>query len=215
MNTHSAAEPSKAAGERIGELLAEYKNVSVLLMFSGGSAFQVLDSINLDAINEDVTIAVIDERVGVEPQDSNTYLLQQTKWFKGAMNKGAKFLDILHDDILTNGIRIIALLGIGGDGHTAGILPMPNDEDKFNKLFINTTDFTVKYEITDTDNKFKNRVTVTANFLKNHVDNAVVYAVGDSKCPVLKTLGDNIQINKKPANIITKMQSVDIYTDCV
>ena len=214
MKTHSSIELSKAAGNRIGELLEEYKGAPVLLMLSGGSALQVLDNISLCALSDNLTIAVIDERAGVEPQDSNTYLLQQTEWFKHAVNNGAKFIDIVHDNILVDGVNVIALLGIGGDGHTAGILPMPGDKDKFNKLFINTTDSVVRYQIADTDNPFKDRITVTADFLKTHVDNAVVYAVGDTKCPVLDTLGDNIQTHIKPANIIANIKQIDIYTDC-
>ena len=143
MKTHTSTNPYKKAGEYISNLLQAYDDVPVLLLLSGGSAMNVLDFITLQHMSERVTLCLADERINAPDEDSNAWKLVQTNWFQEAKKHGVT-LCALEEGALKewkngheNG-KIITLLGMGGDGHTAGILPMPNDENHFNTLFINT-----------------------------------------------------------------------------
>jgi len=219
MQIHTSKKPNKKAGEYITNLIDEYKGVPVLLMLSGGSAFSVLEYIDIATINEKVTLSLADERINVSDKDSNAWQLVQTDWFQKVKGQGVQ-LCILEQGALKDWKesnpkgKIIALLGMGTDGHTAGILPMPENKELFNKLFIDTNNWVTEYVHENTDNTFKERITITAKFLIAEVDNIVVYEAGESKCKRLKVLEKEYAPHIEPADILTRLEKVNVYTDC-
>lgn len=223
-------ETAKAAGEKISEICAANLGKKIYLLLSGGSAFKVLDYIDLKDTSSDVEISVIDERYDVEKENQNQYLLSETEFSKGLLENGGSLKDMeinsvssLEDaennmqkyfkDISESDGVVITLLGIGGDGHTVGMMPYPEDKDFFDKHFSSPDIFATSYDAKD-KNDFPFRVTATGTFLKEIVDHAVVYATGENKIEALKNMLDKEDcIHEVPGRIIDQMKDVFIYTD--
>ena len=219
MKIHTSTKAKEDAGQKISSLLKEYAGAPVLLMLSGGSARDVLEYIDLEDITESVTIALVDERLNVKGVDSNAWQLVQTDWFQSTKKRGSKPCHLEQGALKdwraqnSNG-KIITLLGMGPDGHTAGILPMPEHQELFKSLFIDTDNWVTEYVHESTDNPFKERVTITARFLITEVDDIIVYEVGEDKCKRLNSLKQEYAPHIEPADILTRLEKVDVYTDC-
>jgi len=109
--------------------------------------------------------------------------------------------------------KIITTLGIGEDGHIAGIMPYPNDPDEFKNLFEKYVGWIVAYDAGD-KNKYPLRVTANNWFLRQKVDYAVVYAVGGKKKSALTKVFAKVgTLAETPARIIYEMKNVQIFTD--
>lgn len=99
----------------------------------------------------------------------------------------------------------IALLGIGEDGHTAGLLP------GYQKMW-DTDRFAVGYE-----NKglYKERISVTPTLLKL-LDQALIVALGEKKREALEKVfkkENRDNIDTYPAALLRTIQKVDLFTD--
>jgi len=218
--------PEKDAGNSLSDIFSKYKNEQILLLMSGGSAFSLLDYFDLSLINPNTTLGLIDERFSTNPNISNYIQLTNTKFFQQAIANRVKKLDfqIKQNDTLEstalrwdyeiknwinnnpNG-KIIATLGIGEDGHTAGIMP-GTYEVNFNsdKLALG---YTVPKEI----NQYTERITTTYTFLKK-INNAIVYAVGPKKTKIINLITNNeSNATETPSYIFKEMQFVKIFTN--
>lgn len=203
----------------------------VLVMCSGGSAFSILPEAVSGSL-EFLTITVLDERFGVPSKDRNWDALSDTTFFKNMRARGATTIDPTpregeslsdcarrYEDALrawearaSHRGAIIATMGIGADGHTAGIFPSQKEED-FKDRFLGPR-LAVGYDAGPEATVSRERITVTATFLKNSVHAGVAYAVGEQKCPVLESLPMEIPLSKMPAGVVRSMKSAVIYTDC-
>ncbi|HEY4497113.1 MAG TPA: 6-phosphogluconolactonase [Candidatus Paceibacterota bacterium] len=221
------------AAEEIGVLLSRTK-VPVLLMLSGGSAFKILDHIDMRNINSHVTITVLDERFSKDVKVNNFSQLMETTFGQVAAIRKASFIDTrvaegedlrMLADRFEKSVRqwekdnkngeIVVTQGIGSDGHTAGIMPYPEDKDKFIDLFGGKNDWIIGYNAGD-KNQYPERITVTPSFLKDEVDHSIVFVGGEEKRNAL----DRIIFEKgaeydTPATIIRGMKDVKIFTDIV
>jgi 6-phosphogluconolactonase/glucosamine-6-phosphate isomerase/deaminase len=213
-------------------LLQQYAESDVLLLLSGGSAFAVLEYIDTALCGERVTISVLDERYTHERAHQNTHHLLQTVFWHTAEQAGARLIDprpqqgetieacgkrfdtalkywhITHRD----GI-VIATLGIGTDGHTAGILPMPRNPALFSALFEKRGCCAVGYTHNATDNPHRERITTTLFYLQAHINHAIVYAVGEQKAVALRAAMQGIvDVATIPASVLQQMQDVEVCT---
>jgi len=103
---------------------------------------------------------------------------------------------------------IIATLGMGADGHTAGIFP-DGDAQKFNNLF-HASNWITAYSA---DTKYPERVTTTLTFLKQ-IDFGLVYVCGTHKKPKLDELLKNqSKVNNLPALVWHEIKDTKIFTD--
>lgn len=98
----------------------------------------------------------------------------------------------------------IVVLGIGEDGHTAGLLPGYQrawDVDRFVVGYTN-------------DGPFPQRISLTPKALKS-LDYALVVAAGETKRPVLDRLSsaDRKSLNSFPGAILREMKTVEVFTD--
>lgn len=223
-----------AAALKFTQLLAKYNQEDrpILLLLSGGSAFSLLNEVNSDELNENITIGVLDERFSDDPSINNFLQLAETGFFSRAKHKNCSFIDTrpfphetpaelasrFESELMkwkgTNRRgRIIITQGIGEDGHTAGILPFRPDSKKFRRLF-DSGKFVVSYDATEIENnKFPLRVTTTLDFLKR-VNNSIVFVAGESKRNALEeTLKARGSLERTPARIIHAMKGVSIFTD--
>ena len=112
-----------------------------------------------------------------------------------------------------NGV-VIATMGVGKDGHTAGIMPYPENPALFRSLFEDEEKWVVAHDAGD-KNPHSLRVTVTLPFLRM-VDHAVVYVVGEEKRATFeRVLAENGALAETPARIIREMKDVRLFTDTI
>lgn len=96
---------------------------------------------------------------------------------------------------------ILAFLGMGPDGHIAGILP-ESPASKARQAWV------VSYETPEFT-----RITLTP-FALSHVTEAFVLARGEAKKPALQLLqAKSLPITKQPAQLLKKLHSVVIFND--
>ena len=221
-------------GEAVTELVRQFPETPVLLLLSGGSALGLIEHIDAEAFGEHVTLSVLDERFNVEENDSNFAQLAASSMCERARERGANLLDPrgiegegLDEtanwfDMSLRSWRnrhpdgvILCTQGIGADGHTAGILPMADDQNRFNQLFVATDRFAVGYEVPGDEPAFSERLTVTEAFLRRQITSSVVYATGGNKREVLERIihGDDRERAAFPAGVIGEMNDVLILTD--
>ncbi|HUD19964.1 MAG TPA: 6-phosphogluconolactonase [Patescibacteria group bacterium] len=222
---------TREASEALTQVLGENKNTPVLLLVSGGSSLNLLHSIPMDLFDAHVAVAVLDERFSKDPGVNNFLRLSQTDFYKEAVKRGVTTFESVpkdneaigelakrFEDFLkawsmahTDGI-IIALQGVGPDGHTAGIMPYADDKRTFEFYFEDSDTWVVGYDAS-WRNPFPLRVTVSLPFLRK-VTTSIVYAVGSGKKKALDAaLAPTGELYKTPARIINEMPHCLLYTD--
>jgi 6-phosphogluconolactonase/glucosamine-6-phosphate isomerase/deaminase len=199
---------AKAITERIKSIITR----PVVLFLSGGSSVSLIPEFET-AWKEfgenirNITVAMVDERL--DPVASNFVELKQKypSFISFLLDNGATVIDTTprfasqyeaadwYDttvkEIITktkeqNG-SVFALLGMGIDGHTAGILPYPVSEEKeFYPLFFDTDRFVVGVDASG-KNQYAKRYTLTYPALLK-ADELFVFATGEQKKPVIDTL---------------------------
>jgi len=225
-----AQSAAATAGENLNAVLAENKKLPILLMLSGGSCLSILDYVGQTVLGANLTVTMLDERFSQDPEINNFAQLQKTDFYATAFEAEASFFGTLPrpgetleqlrerwDKNLKSwraenpGGLIIATLGMGADGHTAGILPFPEDPLKFDQLF-NGNEWTAAYDAGD-KNKYPERVTTTLTFLKN-IDFGVALVCGAEKATkfhqVLSAVDNTANL---PATVWNKMKNVKVFTD--
>jgi len=186
----------------------------VLWLVSGGSAIDVAVKVarklqNIDLQNLTVTLA--DERFGpVGHTDSNWQQLQKM----GFSLPGAQLVSVLKGmelqptttlfgatlGRLFNGADYrLALLGIGADGHTAGILP---GTAAVTAMGMATGYVTPQYK----------RVSMTLSAL-GQLDEVVVYEMGEAKRAALELLKQDVPVAEQPAQAFKTVSKVTIFND--
>ncbi|MEO6509074.1 MAG: 6-phosphogluconolactonase [Patescibacteria group bacterium] len=223
----SKDELRKQTTEKLQELL---KYPEVLLLLSGGSALELLDSIDPSVLTQDNTITVLDERFSQDPSINNFAQIMTTDFYRAAVNNGCSFLDTRpHEENMEQVARrfehdlrnwktahpsglMIATQGIGPDGHTSGIMPYPEDATQFAQLFKDENRWITAYNAGN-KNQYPLRITTTIFFLKM-IDHSILYATGENKKDVLKKAIDtDTKLHEFPSRVIQDMKDVLLYTD--
>lgn len=206
---------NEAAIRRLSNILnaAIYLHKHIVWFVSGGSAVPIAVEVQKRLKSTDgLLILQADERFGpVDHPDSNWLKLKQAGFDpkKGNNIPILRGKDLKHttaeynrvvEAALAKSNFSVALLGIGPDGHTAGIMP--------HSQAVTSSDYVYGYEWAD----FM-RITITPRvFQRMHM--AVVYAMGDAKKEALKKLmNDNVSIGSEPAQVLKGVEDVWIYND--
>lgn len=216
----------------ISRKLKEFREVErrdVLFLSSGGSALGVLDRIDECVIAPYLTIGIFDERFDPTNRTSNYAQLRKTNFYKRAVQHGCRLIDTSTQrgqtkealaDYYEHELRswrvrhprgaIMATMGIALDGHTAGIMPFPEDREMFHDLFeserwITTYDASGK-------NTFPYRITTTFTFLRQ-IDLFGIYFVGEEKGEIFRRVMDGDDLTEIPARIIKSLPRGALYTD--
>lgn len=194
------------------------KHARVLWLVSGGSGMKVATEVSKEIIpdfDDQLAIGLIDERFGpVGHADSNWQQLQDLGFLFGDALQipvlGADSLDAAREDYesrlaeaLDKADCVVALMGIGVDGHTGGIKPMTESE------FEPFLDGRLVHAFKGADFE---RVTVTPDVIRK-LDRIVVYAVGEDKQPILEDLREKeLPLHEQPAQVLRECADVDIVT---
>jgi 6-phosphogluconolactonase/glucosamine-6-phosphate isomerase/deaminase len=205
------------------------KNISLLLLLSGGSSFEALEFISKNVLGNNITIAVLDERYDPTNKNNNFSQLKKLSFFNKANSAGCHFIDTSVKkeqsqkeltEYFENSLRewkndnpggiIFATVGIGADGHSSGIMPhkYPQEENEFYKLF-DSKKWVCAYDAKD-KNKFSERVTTTNTFLRL-INKVFIFISGkEKKKAFMKFKKDGIYV-EVPARILKEINGA-IYT---
>ena len=217
------------AGEYLNRLLTENKKKPILLMVSGGSALEILDFVGTTAMGENLTVSMLDDRFSEDKEINNFSQLQKTDFYSQALEAGVSFFASLprkEDTMQTlserweNNLKtwrkenpkgiIIAILGMGPDGHTAGIFA---DEDKksFEQLF-NAKPLLTAYNVGN-KHQYKDRITSTITFLEK-INFGIAFVCGQDKKEKLDLVIKNQgEVNELPALAWHGIKNIRIFTD--
>ena len=103
-------------------------------------------------------------------------------------------------------------MGVGKDGHTAGVMPFPESKKLFEDLFLDQ-EWVASFDATG-KSEHKLRFTTTLTFIKKQVDHAVVYVQGKDKKEALEKISDKKgELYEIPAKIFCEMKDVVLCTD--
>lgn len=215
----------------IAHYLEQHADSSILFLVSGGSARNVLEYIDEAVLGENITVSQVDERFSGEEGANNYLQLTHTPFYARAKACGVAFIPSLPEESesLETAARrwegalrtwesahpqsriIIVLMGIGPDGHTAGIMPFPEDPDTFRDVFEDTPRWVVGYDA-GKKNQYAQRMTTTISFLETKVDQAFLFVRGEEKGDILRTILSSRDIPTYPATVIHTMKQVAVYT---
>ena len=99
---------------------------------------------------------------------------------------------------------------MGADGHTAGIFPYPDSEEKFKELF-EGENWVVGYDAAG-KHQYNLRATVTNTFLRNKVEAAVAFVTGEEKKEKFEQMQVEGNIAEIPAIIWNQMKIVKVFS---
>lgn len=214
-------EVSAIASDHISSWIREYSSRPVLLLVSGGSAHVVLNDVTLPEDTSHLTLSVLDERLVDDVGSHNFSALAQTSFFTTFKKRGGATVNPSDDSegVLRwrqsnpNGV-VIATMGVGADGHTAGIMSYPHNKDLFDQEFEEPEQGTVSYEPLQGTSEYQRRYTVTLSFLREVIDHALVFVIGSEKKEALsRVVADEGALHHTPARIIYEMKHVVLITD--
>lgn len=209
------------------QAVGDYAESRRLFMFSGGSALEIIKHLPEDFFLPSDTITVLDERYTQDERDSNFAALaklfnircltidprpltgESLEDTAGRFEVGLKRWKQDNPEG-----KIIITQGIGEDGHTAGILPFPEDKDFFSKTFEEKGDWVAGCSVSADKNTHRERVTVTVDFLLNEVDFSLIYISGMKKSAIFaKLVSGGNDFAAMPMFAIGKMKKAIIVTD--
>jgi 6-phosphogluconolactonase/glucosamine-6-phosphate isomerase/deaminase len=187
----------------------------VLWLVSGGSniplTVQVMDELPLEFTSK-MTVMPIDERYGPPGhKDSNVKQLYDAG-FKPKLatvfspldgSSVAATLKRYNNAVkqaFNEGDFVVAQVGMGADGHVAGIFP--------NSSILDSPDLVAAYDAPDFT-----RLTLTPNGIRQ-VDLAYLFAYGREKRAALDRLCDgDFPLNDQPAQVLRELKEVTIFND--
>jgi len=195
--------------EAAKEILYQTVTNKTVLLLSGGSTPKLLyQTLAKEQKLSPGAVAMIDERYGEKLHfDSNELMIKNTKFLNYLGLKNIRFFPILDNDSLENTsinydetmrfvfnhfAKTVAIMGIGEDGHTAGI-PIGTEN--------NNSDLVTFY--TNFPSKLNNRISLTYAALEQ-IDLLIVLVFGKEKQKILNKILKEGNINNFSAGIFVE-----------
>lgn len=221
------------AGAHLSSLLMKTESEPILILLSGGSAFDVLTHVTVPENASHITLGILDERFTKNPKENNCASLKETTFYKNAALNGARTIDTSMQfervETLAETMNsawekwieknpsghILATFGMGADGHTAGIMPYPEDSGMFDILFEDTRRAVVGYDARG-KNPIPLRATATLPFLRTRITGGVVYITGMAKKPAFeRLLAESGTYAETPARVFNDIHSLTLFTNLI
>ncbi len=219
------------AGDFLSRELLALAGKETLLLVSGGSSLGTFEHMSDASFRSNITVGQIDERWTSHQGDLNAEAFKKTLFSKKIREFGAPFVPIdtslpsveesarAYEEYLKqwktawHDSAIVAVLGIGEDGHIAGIMPNTTDTNVFNRDFYDTRAWYRGYD-TEGVGEFPSRVTATMKFLYQEVHVAFVVCAGGKKRGALERLyAPEGSLAQTPARILREMRHVYLFSD--
>jgi 6-phosphogluconolactonase/glucosamine-6-phosphate isomerase/deaminase len=185
---------------------------TVLWLISGGSFIKIAGLVREQLKNpRGLSVTLTDERYGERGHsDSNWRQLIDSGFnFEGvgsyeillgkSIEETARDFEIYLAQVPTSFDYILVTLGMGGDGHTSGILPHSGLSD--------TSKLAAYYSGPD----YK-RITTTPKFISS-AGQVIVYAVGEAKHQAINNLSKDLDLEEQPVQIIKSIKNTLFITD--
>ncbi len=221
-----------ACAQQLFAGLFELPDTPYLVLLSGGSSLRILSAPWGTISAEYCTLGVLDERWSADPAVSNWQQIIATPWHRSAVANGAKNLSFpipgelsleqatkQYEQTLRSWRaahptgKIIITLGLGADGHTAGILPLPGNPEQFKRQFADDTCWVAGHRALNAPACVE-RVTVTVPFLLTQVVAGVAVVVGAAKEGAMHALlAPTGNLAATPGRVMLKMPQVLLVTD--
>lgn len=212
-------------------VLDSSKNNGVLFLVSGGSCLNVINAMET-CWNEKVTIGVIDERYTTDFNISNFGQMKNLPFWHNVTRKKCGVINTEMKIGETLGAaaarmekqwknwkkhnrqgKIIVLLGMGVDGHTAGIMPMPEDKAKFKSLFGDNSGWVCGYDCGE-KNAYRYRLTATLSFLEKEPKEIVVFVSGKEKKESWEEMSNSEKdVSDLPIKVVKLVKNVTYFTE--
>jgi len=202
------------AAQTIAATLADFAQEKTMVLLSGGSSAQVgVESLRRLAAEAraNCTVLLADERyVPYDTADSNAKLLKDL----GVMNCANQFIETVQPSALDrrataelfeqnlqsamdSNNHIVAVLGVGPDNHTAGILP--NTEAATSQAAL----------VVDYQTELFERISIAPAFFEN-IDYAYVYAAGHDKLLAVAAIEEQHDAISHPSQLIKNAKQYNI-----
>lgn len=243
---------AKEVGKYLNDLLTQYAEHPVLLLLAGGSSAAVLEHINPEYLSPDLTITTTDDRFSTELDVNNFSILQSTSFYNSLVEADAfcistepfeeetleqyrarfeKNLREWKQDFPKG--KIVALYGMGTDGHTGGMIPGLLEKEAFDAEFNDSDRLVGTFDalaaameqsggLKENHYEFPQRISTTLPFMRDWVDHAVFYVTGEAKKPAFDrvvaasadaNLYGETDFSALPAAIVSFMKDATIFTD--
>ncbi len=209
--------------QRVIDIINSYEDENYLLMLSGGKSPKELYNHLSFSFNYPFPkdIAMVDERWGNYSQHQNSNeliikncgLLGRTRWAKSNFHPvlGMKPINPKveaggYESELINLFevyekKVFAILGMGLDGHIAGILP--------NSAGVESDKIFIAYESHD---EYQHRLTVTLKCLIENFSRSVLLVNGDEKCGVFNRIMQfEKDVSKFPVLMLKNLPNVEVF----
>lgn len=216
------------AADRLTQVIKEkiISRQKLLLLLSGGSCLNLYQNLSFNIKTsllpwQLLTIAQVDERFKPKNENEvNAKLIEKTGISLVLREKNIPHFTISQIGFLEESAEQYnqtitqlfhdcqfraAIMGIGEDGHTAGLLPGYEIQWSNNKFVVGYTN----------KSKFKQRVSITPKALKL-LDYALILLIGDNKKNILQRFiksSENESINEFPPTALKKIKHIDVFTD--
>ena len=218
---------SKEGIEVCKQLLYEMVSKTSILFLSGGSTPKALyEVLAKEGKLNAGAVSLVDERFGEKlHENSNESMIKNTQLLSYLQKLNIEFYPILQDEDIKNTSmqydetvrylfnyfqKSVAILGIGADGHTAGI---PAIEEISQKILDDKSSLVSAYD--DEESFYKQRITLTFLGLSK-LDQIIVMVFGKDKQKALQLMFKNGSIAQIPARFLREKQIAEkavIITD--
>lgn len=218
--------PSETVGKAVSDALRRHSDKQILLLLSGGSALSMLEYVDRGVLGPHVTITTLDERFSSDPAINNFAQIEVTDFYADACRCGVQAIvtrveatDSLEESgkCFEKSLRewrmknpdgvILTTMGVGEDGHTAGIFPGTHDVDFSSDAWV------VSYVVPKTVNSHQERITVSYTFLRTQVAEVFLYATGKKKQIVIEKIENFCSVEQMPVCIVNQLPAVTFITD--
>lgn len=211
------AATAQKANEIVAEILQKYCDPKTALFLSGGTTPKKLyEALALSKTLKAGAVGMVDERFGEKDhRHSNELMIKETGLLDYFDSQNVRFYPLLNNKSIESetqeydeSLRFIfkyfpksvAIMGLGGDGHTAGIPAVPEISKK---MMEDQSSLMSYYEA----EKYGQRITMNFNAL-TQLDLIIVLVLGQEKREIIAQMfkfdGSNEQIEKFPSKFYLK-----------